>query len=167
MKRAIYEVYAKVVDATGAYNTLSGYPKVYDSHSYDDDVEATRCRACGEYHSVLGSMYPRTDRQLQFVFLIDATEGMVIESTKIGAVPDIPDPKYTLTVTNGQGTGEFVEGEVVYITAAAAPDGMVFSHWEGVDGVQFVGGDANASYASFYMPAENLNVTAVYTEVQE
>ena len=39
MKREIYEVYAKVVDSTGAYNTLSGYPKVFDSHSYNDDID--------------------------------------------------------------------------------------------------------------------------------
>ena len=39
MKREIYEVYAKVVDANGAYNTLSGYPKVFDSHQNNDDLE--------------------------------------------------------------------------------------------------------------------------------
>ena len=38
MNREIYEVYAKIVDANGTYNTLSGYPKVFDSKNYDGDV---------------------------------------------------------------------------------------------------------------------------------
>ena len=70
MKREIYEVYAKVIDANGAYNTLSGYPKVYDSHQNDDDCEKARSKAYAEYHTVLGTMYSRTDRQKQFAMLL-------------------------------------------------------------------------------------------------
>ena len=63
MKREIFEVYAKVVDSTGAYNTLSGYPKVIDSHSYNDDINKARKRAYGEYYEVLAAMCKRDDRQ--------------------------------------------------------------------------------------------------------
>ena len=72
MKRQIYEVYAKIVDANGAYNTLSGYPKVFDSHQYDDDIEKAKNRTYGEYHDVLGAMYKRDDRQLQLAMILDA-----------------------------------------------------------------------------------------------
>ena len=45
MKRAIFEVYAKVVDANGTYNTLSGYPKAFDSRSYGGDIDKTLLQA--------------------------------------------------------------------------------------------------------------------------
>ena len=84
MSRAIFEVYAKVIDANGAYNTLTGYPKVYDSNSYDGDVEKALARARGEYHTCLGTMYPRDDRQAQFVMVLDSRTGLAIESGYVG-----------------------------------------------------------------------------------
>ena len=47
MRREIYEVYAKVVDANGTYNNLSGYPKSFDSRSYNNDPEKALIRASG------------------------------------------------------------------------------------------------------------------------
>ncbi len=93
MKREIYEVYAKVVDANGAYNTLSGYPKAFDSHLYDDDVEKARKRAYGEYHEALGTMCKRDDRQVQIAMILRASDGMQIEMQKLGELADLPDPE--------------------------------------------------------------------------
>lgn len=93
MKRAIFEVYAKVIDANGAYNTLSGYPKVYDSRLYDNDIAKTLNRARGELHNALAAMYPRDDRQAQFAMLIDASSGMVVDSAYIGEIADLPEPE--------------------------------------------------------------------------
>lgn len=93
MRREIYEVYAKVVDANGTYNTLSGYPKVYDSRSYNNDCEKARNRAYGEYHTVLGTMYTRDDRQCQIAMIIRANDGLQIEKISIGAIADLPDPE--------------------------------------------------------------------------
>lgn len=93
MIRVIYAVDAKIVDSNGTYNTLSGYPKAFDSHNYNDDTEKAKARAYGEYHDVLGAMYKRDDRQLQFAMILDVGRGMVIESTKIGNIADIPDPE--------------------------------------------------------------------------
>jgi len=64
MMREIFEVYAKVIDANGSYNTLSGYPKTFDSRNYNDDIEKALRRARGEWHEVLGTMYKRDDRQV-------------------------------------------------------------------------------------------------------
>ena len=89
MQRAIFEVYAKVVDSNGAYNTLSGYPKVFDSNSYDNDREKTKARALGEYYECLGAMYKRDDRQLQIAMIIEVATGQQIEVTKIGNFPII------------------------------------------------------------------------------
>ena len=53
MQREIYEVTAKIVDANGTFNTLSGYPKTFDSKNYNNDIDKTRNRAMGEWHEAL------------------------------------------------------------------------------------------------------------------
>lgn len=92
MERRIYEVYAKVVDSNGSYNTLSGYPKTFDSKNYNNDVEKARNRAYGEYHATLGTMYNRDDRQLQIAMIIYANTGMQIEMAKVGEMAELAEP---------------------------------------------------------------------------
>lgn len=91
MTRVIYEVHAKIVDANGAYNTLSGYPKVFDSKNYDNDTEKTLQRARGEFYSTISAMCNRDDRQLQSVLLLTA-DGRTVDRQSIGEVADLPDP---------------------------------------------------------------------------
>ena len=90
MKRQIYEVYAKVVDGSGAYNTLSGYPKAFDSHVYGDDINKALMRATGEFANTWGAMCLRDDRQLQMVLLMTA-DGFVIDKKVIGQIADLPE----------------------------------------------------------------------------
>ena len=89
-RRAIYEVYAKVVDANGAYNTLTGYPKSFDSKNYGNDVNKTLLRAKGEFHDTIGAMCKNDTRQLQTAILM-AADGFVIDRMSIGEVADVPD----------------------------------------------------------------------------
>ena len=91
MKREIYEVTAKIVDANGAYNTLSGYPKTFDSKNYSNDLEKTKNRAYGEFHSVLGTMFTRDDRQLQLAILTRMSDGVQIEAERVGNMPEVAD----------------------------------------------------------------------------
>ena len=90
MKRQIYEVYAKIVDSNGAYNTLSGYPKTFDSRNYNNDIDKTERRAMGEFAETYGAMCKRDDRQLQMVLLMTA-DGFVIDKKCIGAIAEDPD----------------------------------------------------------------------------
>lgn len=90
MKRQIYEVYAKVVSSDGSYNTLSGYPKAFDSRSYNNDIDKTLMRATGEFASTWSAMCLREDRQLQMVMLMTA-DGFVIDKKVIGQIEDIKD----------------------------------------------------------------------------
>lgn len=92
MERAIFEVYAKVVDSTGAYNTLSGYPKVFDSKGYGNDIEKTRQRAYGEWHNALSEMAKVDTRQVQFAMILDASTGLQIELARYGNLAELPDP---------------------------------------------------------------------------
>lgn len=94
MTRVIYEVYAKVVDANGSYNTLTGYPKTFDSRSYGGDTEKTLQRAKGEFHDTFGAMCKIDTRQLQTVILMTAA-GQIIDRQTIGKIADDPDPEPT------------------------------------------------------------------------
>ena len=90
MVREIYEVYAKVVDANGAYNTLSGYPKAFDSRNYSNDPAKAKKRAESEFSDTWGKMLKRDDRQLQLVLLMRAKTGEVLDINIDGTVPDDP-----------------------------------------------------------------------------
>jgi len=92
MQRKFFEVYAKIVDANGSYNTLSGYPKAFDSHNYNDDVDKALRRAKAEFHETAGAMLKRDDRQQQTAILM-SSDGFIIESFTDGAVTDLPDPE--------------------------------------------------------------------------
>lgn len=89
MQREIYEISAKIIDANGNYNTLDGYPKKIDSHSYNDDLEKARQRAYGEWHDVLGVMCKRDDRQLQMAYILRVSDGIVIECAVMGAIAEV------------------------------------------------------------------------------
>ena len=66
---------------------------------------------------------------------------------------------YTVTVTNGSGSGSYYEGDLVSITADPAPTGKVFSGWTSADGVSFA---AASAATTFFMPGRNVYVTANY-----
>lgn len=89
MQREIFEVYAKIVDANGAYNTLTNYPKVFDSKNYNDDIEKARQRAEGEWHECCGAMCKRDDRQLQVAMMIRASDGVMLACKTYGAIAEV------------------------------------------------------------------------------
>lgn len=92
MKRQIYVVDASVVDANGTYNKLSGYPKLFDSRSYSNDLAKTRRRAEGDAAEAYGAMCKVDSRQLQTVVLMTA-DGAVLDRKFIGGIADLPDPE--------------------------------------------------------------------------
>jgi hypothetical protein len=92
MRREIYEVHAKIVDANGTYNSLSGYPKVYDSKSYGNDLEKTLQRARGGLYEALEAMAKIDTRQVQEAYIIRVSDGLQIELEKLGELAELPDP---------------------------------------------------------------------------
>lgn len=92
MVRNIYRVDAMIVDSNGTFNTLSGYPKAFDSKNYSGDIEKAKDRAYAEYHEVLGAMFKRDDRQIQIAMIIDVNSGIQLEMTKIGNFAE-PEPE--------------------------------------------------------------------------
>lgn len=95
MKREIYEVTAKVVDASGGYNNLTGYPKSFDSHQNSDDLDKTYAKANASYHEAVSSGYTSmaSGRPLTIVSLLRISDGRQIEKEQIGKINEYPDPE--------------------------------------------------------------------------
>lgn len=91
MNRQIFIVDAHVVDANGTFNYLSGYPKRFDSRSYDGDIEKTQKRAEGDMSEAWGAMCKNDTRQLQTVTLSSA-DGFMIERKTMGQLQEDPEP---------------------------------------------------------------------------
>jgi arylsulfatase A len=67
--------------------------------------------------------------------------------------------KYTLSVLNGAGNGEYSEGDSVEISADVLGYGKVFDHWTGDSSVI---SDVNNPYVIVIMPDHNVSFTANY-----
>ena len=83
MARQIFIVDAHIVDANGTFNYISGYPKRFDSNSYDSDIDKTQRRAEGDMSEAWGAMCKRDDRQIQTVTL-STVDGFQIERRTMG-----------------------------------------------------------------------------------
>ncbi len=71
---------------------------------------------------------------------------------------------YTLTVENGSGDGDYVEGAEVTLTADAAPAGQAFAAWTGdVTGVA----DVSAATTTVTIGTADLTITATYEDVAQ
>ena len=97
IKREIYEVSAKVVDAAGSYNNLTGYPQSFDSHQNNDDIEKAKNKAYAAFDEAgsLGYTAATSGRPLTIVSLVRISDGRQIEKKCIGDMPfieqEVPD----------------------------------------------------------------------------
>ena len=91
MTRQIFIVDAHIVDANGTFNYITGYPKTFDSRSYNNDIDKTQIRAIGDASDVFGDMCKVDTRQLQTVVVMTA-DGFVVDKRTIGKIADIPEP---------------------------------------------------------------------------
>ena len=83
MPRQIYVVDAWIVDSNGTFNYISGYPKKFDSQTYNYDVEKTKRRAEGDMSDTWGDMCKVDTRQIQTVRL-STVDGFVLETRTTG-----------------------------------------------------------------------------------
>lgn len=111
--RQIYIVNATQVVVTeahpeGAFSTISGYPKTFDSRNYNatsenpnGDEERALQVAKSEYYSRLSALYASTSRAMWTVTL-ERADGRTIMRECIGAFPDmtpVPEPTEPEEVT--------------------------------------------------------------------
>jgi len=90
--RQIFVVDATIVDANGTFNHLSGYPKLFDSKNYENDIDKARRRADGDMSEAYGEMCKVDSRQLQTVILMTA-DGAMLDAKHIGAIAPLPEPE--------------------------------------------------------------------------
>ena len=109
MARNIFTVNAWILDANGTYNTLTGYPKNFDSRTYDGDTEKALKRAMGDFSEVYGAYCKRDDRLMQTVVIYQAN-GQLIDRKCIGTTlepaPVEPEEPEEPTEPEGEGEGE-------------------------------------------------------------
>jgi len=86
MARQIFKVDAFIVDANGTYAMLSGYPKIFDSRNYQDDIDKAQRRADGDMSEAWGAMCKNDTRQIQTVVL-STVDGFQIEKRTMGGFP--------------------------------------------------------------------------------
>ena len=90
--RNIFTVSAYIVDANGTFNYLAGYPKNFDSRSYNDDIEKARRRADGDFSEAWAGMCKIDTRQVQTVTLTNIF-GQLLDSKSMGSFPEpVPEP---------------------------------------------------------------------------
>ena len=91
MNRNVFIVYAEIYDANGTRSVPDGYPKAFDSHQYNDDVDKAKNRALADAHTLFGNMLLREDRQLQTVQVFAADGFEVVRPMVFGKLADLPD----------------------------------------------------------------------------
>jgi carbon monoxide dehydrogenase subunit G len=88
---------------------------------------------------------------------------MPANAVKVKAVFTEVVQTYTVIVVNGDGDGDYAAGDIVSITANAAPIGKVFDKWTTAAAITFV--DINNANTTFVMIAQDVEVTATYKDL--
>ena len=93
MERNIFIVNATQVvtseqNPQGLISVVSGYPKTFDSTTYNGDIELTRRKANADYYNRLGIMYDDTNanRIIKTVTMVNVFGEMLL-SESIGSLP--------------------------------------------------------------------------------
>ena len=92
MARQIFIVDAHIVDANWTFNYIDGYPKRFDSRSYQNDIEKTQRRAEGDMSDAWGAMCKVDTRQIQTVTL-STVDGFQLDRKTSGAFAEDPEPE--------------------------------------------------------------------------
>ena len=89
----------------GLYSTVSGYPKTYDSESFNGDSDAALRAAKAEYYSRLSANYTGSAARVMAVVTLEQADGRQIMRDSIGAFPVVaptPEPEPEEEPTEGE-----------------------------------------------------------------
>ena len=96
MAKNIYIVDAYQIDGSGVYSHLSGFPKSFNSDSYEGDAEKALKRATGAFALKWSEFCNVDNKQTQTVTLMDIT-GFMIDKKCVGGLPadsnETPEPE--------------------------------------------------------------------------
>ena len=73
----------------GLFSTVSGYPKAFDSDSYNGDTDAALRAAKAEYFSRLSANYAGSASRVMATVTLEQADGRTILRESIGGFPEI------------------------------------------------------------------------------
>ena len=84
----------------GLFSTVSGYPKTYDSRSFDSteqnpngNSDKALNAAKSEYYSRLSAIYTGSETRVMATVTLETAQGRTILHESIGAFPDMTPPE--------------------------------------------------------------------------
>ena len=86
MAKNIFIVDAYQVDGNGAFTHINGYPKTFNSASYEGDVDKALKRATGAFADAWSGFCAVDNKQIQTVILYDV-HGTYIDHKTLGDFP--------------------------------------------------------------------------------
>lgn len=82
------QVVTSQANPQGIISTVSGYPKTFDSTSYDGDIELTMKKAKADYFNRLGIMYDDTNaNRIIKTVTLENVKGELLLHESIGSFP--------------------------------------------------------------------------------
>ncbi len=153
--------------STGTYNvsvsvSSAGGGTVTGSGEYAENASATVTATANPGYKFVKWTENGTDvsTSVSYTFTVTGNCALVAEFTKTEV-----ELKYTVTVNSGSGSGEYAENASVPITANEPETGKQFKEWTGADGLTFTSGSSTTSNATFTMPTNAVELTAVYEDI--
>lgn len=98
----------------------------------------------------------------EYTVTLKVMDNRGMRSQQVSTIISVTGQMFTLTVTNGTGSGEYQQGAMVTITANTAPQGKIFDKWTG--DVAALGNENQAS-TTVTIPLSNVSVTATYKDI--
>lgn len=71
----------------GIFSVISGFPKTYDSMSFNDDTEAALRAAKSEYYSRLSANYAGSTTRVMATVILSQANGQLVMRDSTGAFP--------------------------------------------------------------------------------
>ncbi len=159
---------SSAVAVTATYKDIPAtyYTLTVNSGTGGGDYQAGSLVTISATAAVTGKMFDKWTGDTAYVTNINLSSTTVTMPSSAAAVTatykDIPQILFALTVASGTGSGDYLAGAVITISAAAAAEGKMFDKWTG--DAAYVA-NSNLSSTTLTMPASAATVTATYKNI--
>ena len=102
------QVVVSEANPQGIFSVISGYPKTYDSMSFNDDAEAALRAAKSEYYSRLSANYAGSTTRVMATVTLSQANGQLVMRDSTGAFPVVapapvePEPEEPVEEPEGE-----------------------------------------------------------------
>jgi hypothetical protein len=141
---------------THATNGTLTVPAGFNGTYYNTALVATRANPDSSHVFAGWTGYPVANASSAITYVTMPAANVSVTANFILAT------NYTLTVSNGSGSGSFRSSTALSISAATAPPGQQFAYWQASTPIQ---ANTNSATITVIMPPANLVLTAIYTPI--